>query len=441
MSKAGKETENTGKVVTKYDLKMERRRKEREKEERTRKRLRISGIVILVCIVAVLAGSIGTGIVRKQKALNGAYIKIGEHEITKLEYDYYYKSVSNNYVATYSSLLSYMGLDATKDFAQQAYSETMTWKDFFDQMTVSQLQEIKALNDDAKAAGFEHDLTEDYETFKTNLATAVDNAGVSKGQYYEEMYGTYATEKNVQAFVKETLLASAYYEKLAEDNAPSQEEVDTYYAENKNNYDTVDYRSFTFSNAEVTEASEEADRKDAVVKLKKSAEEFVTRLEAGEDFNALCAEYSEEEEAKANYENKEEDYSLSEKVTYSSAHYTYSDWLFDEARAAGEIEIIEDEANARCYVLQFAGRNADMETINETILDTLSNQAAGEYVSALSEGYAVTDVAGDLTYLTIQEESTEEASEEVSEEGTSEEEASEEGTTAENETAEETVTE
>lgn len=425
VSKTKKEPENTGKVVTKYDLKMERRRKEREKEERARKRMKIGSIAVLACIAVLIIGSIGTGIYRKQKMFHGTYVKIGDYDLTQLEYDYYYNSAANNYISNYSYLLSYMGLDTTKDYDEQIYSGEMTWKDFFDQLAVSQIQEVKALKDDAAKTGFTFDEAAEYQTFQENLGQAADGAGVSKAQYYKNLYGAYATEKNVEAFIKETLLASAYYEKITEDNKPSQEEIDAYYAENKNDYDTVDYRSFTFSSADITEASEEADRTAAVGEFEKSAAEFEERLNAGEDFNALCIEYAADAETKAEYEDEENDYSLSSGTDYSSANYVYSDWLFDEARTAGETTVISDEENGKCYVLRFEGRNKDEETVNESISDTLSSQAAGEYVSGLAEGYEVTDVAGKLDYLAIQ------AKEEA--------EQSQETDTAETESADETV--
>ena len=402
MSKTNKEPENTGKVITKYDLKMEKRRKEREKEERTRKGIRIGSITVLVCIIVLVVGSVGTNIYKKQKVFHGTYVKVGDYDLTQLEYDYYFNSAANNYISTYSYLLSYMGLDASRDYDEQIYSGEMTWKDFFDQMAVAQIKEVKALKDDAAKTGFTFDEAAEYKTFQDNFSQAAATAGVSEAQYYKNLYGEYATRKNVESFVKDTLLASAYYQKLTDDRTPSQEEIDAYYEENKMNYDTVDYRSFTFSSADITESSEEEERTAAVEEFQKSAEEFQTRLEEGEDFNALCAEYAADEETKANYENTESDYSLTQGVNYANAYYVYSEWLFDEARTEGETTVVPDQANGRCYVLRFEGRNKDEETVNGNISDTLANEAAGDYVETLTENYEVTDVAGDLKYLVIQ---------------------------------------
>ena len=90
MSKKKKETENTEKVMTKYDRKMERRRKEQEKEARAKKRMKIAGIVVVVCLAAVIIGSLGTSLYKRYSTFHGTFVKVGDHELTKLEYDYYY---------------------------------------------------------------------------------------------------------------------------------------------------------------------------------------------------------------------------------------------------------------------------------------------------------------------------------------------------------------
>lgn len=421
MSKKNSEKVTTEKVKTKYDLKMERRRQEQEKEAKAQKRMKICSTVILLCIAVLIIGSVATSFVRRYKTFNGTYIKVGEHELTKLEYDYYYTNIVNNYINSNYYILSYMGLDTTKDYADQPYygDENMTWKDAFDEMTVAQIKEVKALADEARANNFTYDEAAKYESFVANLKANAESAGVSVSKYYKDVYGDYATESNVEEFIKETLLSSTYYEKLTEDYAPSQEEIDAYYAENKINYDTVSYRSFAFSSEDVTSESEEADRIAKVEELQKSAEEFKARLEAGEDFNALGAEYAETDELKASYEDTETDYSLNENASYSSANYAYSEWLFDEARTAGEITVIADEDNATCYVVKFESRNKDEETVNESISDTLAGEAATEYVNELIESkYAVTDVAGDMKYLVIQEEAATVSDETVAEETT-----------------------
>ena len=56
---------------------------------------------------------------------------------------------------------------------------------------------------------------------------------------------------------------------------------------------------------------------------------------------------------------------------------------------------------------QFRKRTNEADATSQSISSPLSNQKAGEYVKALTEKYEVTDVAGKLAYLTIEESTTE----------------------------------
>ena len=135
------------KVQTRYDRKMEARRKQEEKDKREAKMLRIGAVTVCVLLVLAVAGSIGASVWSRKAATKDAYVTIGEHKVTKLEFDYYYNAMLNSY----SSLMAYMGMDATSDLASQPYSEDLTWKDFFDEMAVEQLKQAKAMADDAAA--------------------------------------------------------------------------------------------------------------------------------------------------------------------------------------------------------------------------------------------------------------------------------------------------
>ena len=133
------------------------------------------------------------------------------------------------------------------------------------------------------------------------------------------------------------------------------------------------------------------------------AEEMVSRLEDGEDFEDLCHEYA-TDDAKANYESEDTEYSLTEGMTCSSTNISYSDWLSDESRKAGDITIIEDSTTGTCYVLKFVSRTYD-ESCPDTISSTLSTEAVNEYLDTLLEGkYEAVDLKGEISYLTSSEE-------------------------------------
>ena len=120
----------------------------------------------------------------------------------------------------YGSFLSYMGLDTSSDFSKQQYTDNMTWKDYFDQMTVSQITQVKALVDDAAAQGFTYDTAEDMSAFDTELAAQAESESLSQAEVYTSLYGQYATAERIRPFAEENMLATAYFEHLTEINKP-----------------------------------------------------------------------------------------------------------------------------------------------------------------------------------------------------------------------------
>ena len=381
MSNNKQTEEKSEKVMTKYDRKMEKRRIEEEKERKAQKRLKIGSIVIIAAIAAAIVISIGLSAYGKYSALHNPYIKIGDHDVTRVEYDYYYNNSVNSYISMYGSFLSYMGLDTSSDFSKQQYTDNMTWKDYFDQMTVSQITQVKALVDDAAAQGFTYDTAEDMSAFDTELAAQAESESLSQAEAYTSLYGQYATAERIRPFAEENMLATAYFEHLTEINKPGDEEVQEYYEANKNNYDKVDYRSFPFRGNVAEDASEE-DIAKVMDELKVKAEAMEKAVKAGEDFEALCVENAIDDQ-KDLYGGDDKEGSLIEGGSYSAAPAAISDWLFDEARKEGDTTILPDETNHNYYVVEFIKRSNDEQTTNSSISSTLANQKAGEYMNCL----------------------------------------------------------
>ena len=392
------EAKTEQKVQTKYDRKIEARKQQKIKEARQDKIAKITALA--VCAVVVLAAviSIGSSVVRKNSALKGAYVKVGDHELTQLEYDYYFNSAVNNYLMTYSSLMPYMGLDTSVDFDKQQYSEDMTWKDLFDEMTVEQIKQTRVMVKEAGEKGFTYDANEDYESFLTSVQSYADSADVTVKEYYKQNFGEYATQKNIEPFVRENMLASAYYSHLLEENAATDEEVSAYYDEHKQDYDKVDYRSFIFT-AELAEDADDAAIADAMKELEGKANSMMEARKGGEDFEALCAENA-SEDARANYEDAESEYSLTEGRYFSGTSSVISGWLYEDGRKEGDITVLADETAHQYYVVEFVKRYFD-EADNENIANTIASQRTSEYVAGLVEDCQVVDVKGELKYLTI----------------------------------------
>jgi len=162
------EADSGEKIVTKYDLKMQRRKEEKEREEHAKRVSTGVTIVILLALVClVLSFPIRTYI-----SLHKTLFTVGDEKIGQVEFDYSFYTVVNNYVSSYSSYLSMFGLDLSKDLSTQMYSSTMSWQDYFEESTVENLRRSKAMKADARANGFTYDTAADYAKIEEQLKSS-----------------------------------------------------------------------------------------------------------------------------------------------------------------------------------------------------------------------------------------------------------------------------
>ena len=401
MSKNEKVTENKEqkeqteqKVMTKYDRKVQKRKEEKEKEKKEERISTTVGIVFLVALVCLVASFP----IRTYLATHETYVVINGEEVNKVEFDYVYNTSKNNYITQYGSYLSYFGLDTSKDLSTQMYSETLTWKDYFEQNAVESLKQNKALMAEAKAAGFTYDTTDEYNTFKETIKTSAAAAGVSDKEYVRSIYGSYATMGRIEEYVKNDMVMNAYYQKLQEDNAPGDDEIQSYYEENKATYDSVDYRLTTIEADLPTEPTELADPVEETAADTTGTTDGTAATDSTQDtaYQPSDAEIAKAmEDAKVLADDAEQtvakDGEAHENEKKSSVNYLISDWLFDDARKAGDTTVITND-NSHCYyVVAFEKRyldetpSADVRVIiptedktGEEILEEWKNGAATE---------------------------------------------------------------
>ena len=401
MSKNEKVTENKEqkeqteqKVMTKYDRKVQKRKEEKEKEKKEERISTAVGIVFLVALVCLVASFP----IRTYLATHETYVVINGEKVNKVEFDYAYNTSKNNYITQYGSYLSYFGLDTSKDLSTQMYSDTLTWQDYFEQNAVESLKQNKALMAEAKAAGFTYDTTDEYNTFKETIKTSAAAAGVSDKEYVRSIYGSYATMARIEEYVKNDMVMNAYYQKLQEDNAPSDDEIQSYYEENKATYDSVDYRLTTIEADLPTEPTELADPVEETAADTTGTTDGTAATDTTQDtaYQPSDAEIAKAmEDAKVLADDAEQtvakDGEAHENEKKSSVNYMISDWLFDDARKAGDTTVITND-NSHCYyVVAFEKRyldetpSADVRVIiptedktGEEILEEWKNGAATE---------------------------------------------------------------
>lgn len=400
--KGSKKTENAEqkeqKVMTKYDRKMERRRIEKEKEKREERASRAIGIAVIV----ILAAFVVSFPIRSYLATHETYVKINGENITRTEYDYNYNLSKTNYVNQYGSYMTYFGIDFNSDLSTQMYTEDLTWQDFFDQLTVDNIKQNKAMLAEAEAEGFTYDTTEEYAEYEANLKSAASSAGTTVKRYVKEQYGSYATLGRISEYVKESMIINAFYEKKSEDLAPADEEIESYYQENKDVYDSVDYRIITVAAELPEEPTELADAEPVYT-------ENGTYTPSEAEVNKAMTDAREQaQEAELTVASDGEAIKGMRRSSITSTDVR--DWMYDSARKEGDTTVIEDSDSNCYYVIAFESRYlVDTPTVNarvlitdadgsETLLDTWrAGEATEESFAALCDEHTLdTSVKGGL---------------------------------------------
>ena len=381
--------EQKEKAVTKYDLKMQKRAEEKARAKKEKQVSLITSILIVAALVCFMASFP----IRSYLTVHGTYVKVAGENISRLEFDYNYNMALNNYMNQYGTYLSYMGLDLTGDLSTQMYSDSLTFKDFFEKMAVENIIQTKALKAEAKAAGFTYDATKDYEDYLNYVSQAAEAAGMTEKQFVQENFGAYATTSRLKPIVMENLESSAYYDSVSDEKMPSDEDAENYYAENKDSYDSIDYR-MTVINAELpTEPTDLADKTEDTTTTDNTTGSTSTDSTTGTDTTTY--EPSEAEIAYAMEQAKAEadtalksiakDGELKENAKRTSLASVTREWLFDESRKVGDTTVIEDEPNNRYYVLAFEKRYLDETPTVDVRAVILSNDGDVSADSVLEE--------------------------------------------------------
>lgn len=409
-----KETQNNGqepeKIVTKYDLKMQRRKEQKEKAAREERVSRIIGIAVVVALVCLVVSFP----IRNYLTINGTYVTVNGEKISKAEFDYNYNVARSSYLNQYGAYLGYFGLDMTRDVDTQMYSETMTWGDYFEELAVQNIARNKGIEKEARAEGFTYDTAEDYSEYQETLKEAVSEAGSTMKSYLKELYGPYATQARVKPYLEESFYVGAYTEAMAEKLSPSEEEIQAYYEENAYTYDSIDYYRVEVDAELPTEPTELADP----VEPEEGGEEGSEEGEGEEEpYQPSEAEIAAAMEAAKEEADKLEASVMTEGELITDARkasmsYVLTDWLFDKERKQGDTSVIEDSTNHKYYVVGFEKRYlAQTPTVDvrvaltaedngQAILDEWKSGAATEETFAeICDKYndpAITTVEGGL---------------------------------------------
>jgi hypothetical protein len=377
--------QSESKIVTKYDRKVQKRKEEAKRAARNRKVAFVTSVVVLA---AVIIGAVA-GIVTNYTKVHKEYIVVDNDSISQIEFDFYYAIAKSEMLNTtlYGTMTyadyftSYLGYDTSKADSKQSYSSSddYTWYDYFANMAVSTIKEYKALIKAADDAGFTYDAADsDYTEFADNISSSAESEGISVKEYYKEVFGSHSSEKNLKSFVQEYLKAAAYSEQLQTDLAATDSEISEYYEENKDSYDLVNYRAYEIQ-------ADTGEENSITMDAAREKAEAVAKATSEESFAQLALWYAEDDE-KDTYADT--DATLVSGASKSSLDTDIGEWLYDSARAAGDVTYIEDTDNSKITVLYFISREYN-STSETTIASTILSNKYQELISGYTDNMEV----------------------------------------------------
>lgn len=330
--------------------------------------------VIAIVLVVAIVGAIAGGIVKNKGVFerNKVIMTIGDTEIDKYEYAYYYSTTLQNIASQAAQFdmyygtgmgAMYTGYDYTKMPAEQKFTgeiegiEEPTYADYFNHQTVESLKYVKACLDFAAENDIkldEEDYAEIEETFATIEENCVNEDGskYSVGAYLRLSYGDGMTEKLFRRIMEEQLLAQKVMETKQDEFAASytDKEVEATYTKEIDTYGQVSLRSYTFSVEKDEDADKATDAQIAAAKSK--AETFQSKITDEESFKKLASEYAKLAEEE-DYEEFLTDDSLTLTADAGVSSYSSDEKLLDWVKSAKACDtyVDADDSSATVYFM------------------------------------------------------------------------------------------
>lgn len=316
------------------------------------------GVVVVILVAALLIWNSGFFQRRATAAT------VGDTKLTVAELSYYYNGIRSAYA-------NYSIIDTSKPDSEQMYNEDegTTYRDFFMESALSQAQTTLSRYHAALEAGYtlddiQADLDEAIAYYKDSAAAS----GYSYESSIRSMYGRYMTTGIFEDILAQSLLASKYYSDVQQETSDgfTDEQLDEYYQEHKDDVDTFQYSYLYFKAETVDEKDEEGNalsddeiaqlKEDAMADAKAKADEALASYQEGTTITKLINQTSPDSSG---------DHTTV--VGTASINSTYKDELLElEKDAAAVVE----STDTGYYVVIFHDRYQDTAT-PATIRDIL----------------------------------------------------------------------
>jgi parvulin-like peptidyl-prolyl isomerase len=369
------------------------------KEVKAAKKWKISYTIIAIVLVLLLAFSLFVTSSLPYRMLTA--VKCGTDKYTIADFEYYFGSNYNYFMSQYGSYASYFGLSTGTDLKEQTCSisddeNVKTWYDYFESMALDNMKQVSAFCNYAEQNGIVMD-DEDNATVDEQISSAKESADSGGYKdldaYLEATYGPGVNEEVVRTQLSRQVLAVKVATQVQDGFTFTDEEKETEYQNNKDEWDLFTYDYYFVQAEEVpvetaedtttdasgdTEQTSEANTDDTAtsdpsVSLDQDTEESSeeteetavteeTMADAKTKADAIEAAYKENPDtsltdiAREVLQDDTVNATTETDLEGSNISETMAEWIKDASRRSGDSTVLES-ADTGYYVVVYRSRS------------------------------------------------------------------------------------
>lgn len=292
-------------------------------------------------------------------------LTVGDTDVSVGMYNYYYENVVYEY--TYYANYGYYDLDTTADYATQYTTDSdgneVSWLEFFEDQTIERIKSNILYYELGVENGIEltDEQKEDIESQLDSVKESASSEDLSVNEYVSQTYGDYCGLETLRTFLEQYYIAQTYYYQSEITERPTDEDVEAYFNENKDNY-----KSCSFALLEMNyDTTDDSTKEESI----NEAKEYMSKITDVESMKELIPEACDsliDRFITAGYFDTEEEaiegLSSSLEMTQSRTDVETSfsediaDWIYSEDTPIGSTNYYVNEDSEVIYILLKTGQ-------------------------------------------------------------------------------------
>lgn len=317
--------------------------------------------VIVIAIIAVLGVRYYT-VPNSDERMNpgNVAVTIGNTDVSVGLYNYYYDSIVYEY--TYYAAYGYYDLDTTKDFGAQFTKDEdgneLSWEAYFRKLALQRLTNYTMNYEKALEAGITltDEQKEQIDSQLESIKEQASSENKSVNEYVNEKFGENCGLETLRKFLEQYFIAGNYYNRSTIENRPSEDEVNAYFDENSNKYQSCSIA--------LIELEYDTTDDDTKAKSIENAKSYMSKITDVESMKAVMPEASAsliEQYVSAGYFETQEEAvqtlldSIESTETRTNVESYFDEdtasWLFDEATPVNSLNYFASEDYGIVYVI------------------------------------------------------------------------------------------